>query len=401
MLKLLKPFLPLVALLGLLTGCSEKTPPASRPPAPVVTADAAQKDIPVLLRAIGNVEGSEVVAVKPQINGELTEVNFREGQDVKKGDVLFRIDARPYMAALRKAEAALARDRVIMENARANYGRYRQLVKEGIITMEQAEGYRTSAESAEATVAADRAEVENARAQLSYCTIKAPISGRLGVLAVHRGNVVKANEVVLVTINKISPVKVLFSVPEKHLADLKQLMSKGRVTVEAAIDKTGGTTEKGLLDFMDNTVDAATGTIKMKGIFDNAARRLWPGQLVNVSITMGIIKNAVIVPSQALQTGQQGQYLFVVKTDSTAELRNVKTGPSEQGITVIEQGLQSGEKVVIDGQVRIIPGSKVEVKTGLGTRDSGPVKDIKSGSGVQEAGSASNSGSRVTGPESR
>jgi len=364
MLKLIKPFLPLAALLALLTGCSEKTPPAARPPAPVVTADAAQKDIPVLLRAIGNVEGAEVVAVKPQINGELTEVNFREGQDVKKGDVLFRIDARPYMAALRKAEAALARDRVIMENAKANYGRYRQLVKEGIITMEQAEGYRTSAESAEATVAADRAEVENARAQLSYCTIKAPISGRLGVLAVHRGNVVKANEVVLVTINKISPVKVLFSVPEKHLADLKQLMSKGRVTVEAAIDKTGGSTEKGLLDFMDNTVDAATGTIKMKGIFDNAARRLWPGQLVNVSITMGIIKNAVTVPSQALQTGQQGQYLFVVKTDSTAELRNVKTGPSEHGITVIEQGLQSGEKVVIDGQVRIIPGSKVEVKSG-------------------------------------
>lgn len=381
MLRKLSSVPVLIALLFSANGCSQKTaPPPPRPPAPVVVSVATQRDVPVILRAIGNVEASEVVTIKSQISGELVKVNFKEGQDVKKGDILFQIDNRSYLAQLKKAEAALARNRVILENARTNYERYRQLVKEGIVTPEQAESYRTAAESADASVASDRAEVENARTQLSYCTITAPTSGRLGILAVHQGNVVKANDMPLVTINKISPVKVLFAIPEKDLADIKRQLAKGKVVVEA--EATGAETvkEQGLIDFLDNSVEVASGTIKLKGVFSNAKKRLWPGQLVNVSITMSIRKNAVVVPTQAIQTGQQGQYLLVVKADSTAELRPVTVGPVSNGHTVIEKGLQAGEQVIIDGQVRVIPGTKVEIKSGTGNQGSGPanVKTVPS-----------------------
>jgi membrane fusion protein, multidrug efflux system len=332
--------------------------------------------VPVILRAIGNVEASEMVTLKSQISGELVKVNFKEGQDVRKGDVLFQFDSRSYVAQLKKAEATLVRDRVVMENARTNYERYRLLVKDGIVTAEQAEGFRTVAESAEASVAAGRAEIENARAQLSYCTIAAPTSGRLGILAVHQGNVVKANETSLVTINRISPVKVLFSLPEKDLVDIKKQLAVGRVTVLAEVPGVIGISEKGVIDFLDNSVEAASGTIKLKGVFQNPGKHLWPGQMVNISITMGVRKQAVIVPTQAIQTGQQGHYVLVAKADSTAELRPVTTGPVNNGHTVIETGLQPGEQVIIDGQVRVIPGSKVEIKAG--TRDPGlGTKDLK------------------------
>lgn len=364
MLRTLSSVSILIALFLSATGCSKKAaPPPPRLPAPVIVAAASQKDVPVILKAIGNVEASEVVTIKTQISGELIKVNFKEGQDVKKGDILFQIDNRSYLAQLKKAEAALARNRVILDNARTNYERYRQLVKEGIVTPEQAESYRTAAESADASVASDRAEVENARAQLSYCTITAPTSGRLGILAVHQGNIVKANDMSLVTINKITPVKVLFAIPEKDLADIKRQLANGKVVVEAEVTGAETFKEKGLIDFLDNSVEVASGTIKLKGVFTNAKKRLWPGQLVNVSITMNVRKNAVVVPTQAIQTGQQGQYLLVVKADSTAELRPVVIGPVSNGHTVIEKGLQPGEQVIIDGQVRVIPGTKVEIKS--------------------------------------
>lgn len=354
----------LVAATLLLPACSKgkAEKPRPRPPAPVIVASAGQRDVPVLLKAIGTMEASESVTIKAQMNGELVKVAFREGEDVQKGALLFQIDPRPYQAALKKAEAALARDRVVMENARANYERYRQLVREGIVTQEQAEGFRTTAESAAAGVAADQAEVENARTQLSYSTITAPISGRLGVLSVDRGNVVKANETALVTINRLTPINAVFTIPEKELDEIKRQLAGGRVVVEAELPGMNGAVEKGVVSFLDNTVDTATGTIKLKGSFENGRKSLWPGQFVNLSITLSVRRNAVVVPSQALQTGQQGQYVFVVKPDATAELRPVATGPVHQGQTVIEKGLQPGEQVVIDGQVRVIPGSKVEIK---------------------------------------
>ncbi len=344
-------------------GCAKKAEkPKGRPPALVVTAVVSQQDVPVQLKAIGTVEASESVTVRTQISGELTKVAFREGQDVQKGALLFQLDPRTYQAAIRKAEATLARNQVIMNNARKDYERYSQLVKDGIVTHEQAEGYRTKAESAAADVAADQASVDSAREQLAYCTINSPISGRLGALAVDRGNVVKANDTVLVTINKLTPVHATFTIPEKQLPELKRYMAAGKVMVEAEVPGTPGIREKGVISFFDNTVDSATGTIRIKAAFDNARKQLWPGQFVNLSIALAVKNNAMVVPAQAVQTGQNGQFVFVVKPDSTAEIRPVTAGSVVSGMTAIEKGLQVGEKVVVDGQMRVIPGGQVEIK---------------------------------------
>ena len=352
-----------VSLCFTVAGCSKKAPPPKgRPPAIVVTSPVSQQNVPVLLKAIGTMEASESVTVRTQISGELTKVAFREGEDIRKGALLFQLDSRIYKAVIRKAEATLARDRIIMTNACKDYERYSQLVKEGIVTHEQAEGYRTRAESATADVAADQAAVEAAEEQLAYCTINSPISGRLGALAVDLGNVVKANDTVLVTINQITPVHATFTIPEKQLPEVKRHLAAGKVVIEAELPGAPGVTEKGVLSFIDNTVDITTGTIRLKGLFDNAKKQLWPGQFVNLSITLAIKNNAPVVPSQAVQTGQKGQFVFVVKADSTAELRPVMTGTVLKGMTVIESGLQPGEQVVIDGQMRVVPGGKVEIK---------------------------------------
>jgi multidrug efflux system membrane fusion protein len=289
-------------------------------------------------------------------------VAVREGQEVQKGALLFQLDPRVYQAAIRKAEATLARDRVVMANARKDFERYSQLVKDGIVTHEQAEGYRTKAESAGADFDADQASLDNAREQLAYCTISAPISGCLGVLAVDRGNVVKANDTVLVTINKLTPIHASFTIPEKELPEIKRHMAAGKVIVEAEVPGGGGIKEKGVVSFFDNTVDPATGTIRLKAVFENSRKQLWPGQFVNLSITLAVKKNAVVVPSQAIQTGQKGQFVFVVGKDATAEIRPVVSGPVSAGLTVIEKGIQPGEQVVIDGQMRVVPGGKVEIK---------------------------------------
>lgn len=359
------PVLLLLLTAGLLlTACPSKKAeaPKGRPPAVVMVALSSQQDVPVQLKAIGSMEASESITIKTQISGELTHVAFREGADVEKGALLFRIDSRPYLAALKKAEAAVTRDRVVMENAKRNYERYRQLVKEGIVTEEQAEGYRTTAESAAATMAAGQAEVDNARAQLAYCTITAPISGRLGQLSVDRGNVVKANETALVTINKLTPIHATFTVPEKELPEIKRQMASGRLELNASIPDAAAISEKGILTFIDNSVDPTTGTIRLKGTFENRQKHLWPGQFVNLSIILSVRKNVVVVPSQAVQVGQKGQFVFVVKPDATAEMRTVTTGPVTNGITIVDAGLQAGEQVVVDGHMRVVPGGKVDIK---------------------------------------
>ena len=346
-----------------LTGCAKKVEkPKGRPPALVITAPATVQNIPVMIKAIGNMEASEVVAIRSQISGQLTNVAFREGQEVAKGALLFQLDARSYQAELKKAEASLARNQTIMKNATKDYERYSQLVKDGIVTQEQAEGYRTKAESAAADVAADKASVENARTQLSYCTITSPISGRLGALVTDRGNVIKANDTVLVTINKLAPINASFTINDKELAALKSQMAAGKVSVSAEVPGTTGLKEKGVITFVDNSIDAATGMIRIKASFDNSKKLLWPGQFVNLSLTMAVLNNAVVVPSQAIQTGQNGQFVFVVTKENSAEIRPVSTGPASQGVTVITKGLQAAEQVVIDGQMRVVPGGKVETK---------------------------------------
>lgn len=346
----------------ILSGCSKKVEkPKGRPPALVITASATQQNVPLLIKAIGNMEASESVAIKSQISGELTTVAFREGAEVQKGALLFQLDARNFQAALKRAEASLLRNQTVMDNARKDYERYAQLVKDGIVTQEQAEGYRTKADSAAADVAADKAAVESARTQLSYCTVTAPISGRLGALVIDRGNVVKANDSVLVTINKLTPINASFTITEKDLTALKRQLAISKITVTAEIPGSSAL-ENGVVTFIDNSVDSATGTIKIKASFPNLKKLLWPGQFANLAIKISVLNNAIVVPAQAIQTGQKGQFVFVVLPDGTAEVRPIIVGPTSQGMIVIEKGVKPGEQVVIDGQMRVIPGSKVEIK---------------------------------------
>ncbi len=330
--------------------------------APVTVAPVAQKTVPVELRAIGNVEAYSTVSVKSQVEGQLERVYFREGQDVKKGDLLFTIDSRPFEAALRQAEANLARDQAQEKNARAQADRSEKLFESGIVSKDQFDQVRTNFDALQAAVRADQAAVENAKIQLGYCSIRSPVEGRTGNLMVHEGNVVKANDTALVVINQINPLYVDFSVPEQFLPEIKKYQTRGKLKVEAIMPNEEARPEQGVLTFVNNAVDSGTGTILLKGTFPNAEKRLWPGQFVNVVLVLTSLPNAVVVPSQAVQTGQQGQYAFVVKPDLTVDLRPVATGETIGGETVIEKGLQPGEKVVTDGQLLLRPGAKVEVK---------------------------------------
>lgn len=362
----------------MIAACKGKAPepPKARPPAPVVTAVAESKSVPVLLEAIGNVEALQQVAVKSMVSAEVVKVHFSEGQDVKKGDILFTLDSRQTVAAIRKGEADLARIRAQLATAKVNADRYGRLVKDGIVTAEQYDSYRTQAESLEADLASQQAAIDNLKVQLSYCTIKSPISGRTGNLLITAGNLVKANDSLnLVTINQISPIAVSFNIPE---SDLAKVRSKGGLGMPVAAFPSGDLTkpETGKISFIDNAVDLATGSIRLKGTFQNQSRRLWPGQFANVKMTLTTLANAVTLPVQALQTGQQGQFVYVVKEDGTADIRTVKSGVTYGNTVVIEQGVSSGEKVVIDGQLRLFPGAKVEERMPgqAGARQGGAVQ---------------------------
>jgi len=343
--------------------CSKKTGPPPKPPVPVTAGTVIQKTVPVQVRAIGNVEAYSTVAVKSQIGGVLTRVHFREGEYVNKGALLFTIDPRPYEAALKQAEANLAKDNAQLENANAQVRRYEELVKKGYVAQEQYDQIRTNAAAFEATVNADKAIVENARLQLKYCFIYSPITGRTGSLIANQGNLIKANaDTSMVVINQIQPIYVTFSVPEQNLLEIKRYMAEGNLKIEAFLSKEDMKPEQGELAFIDNTVDMATGTIKLKGTFANREKRLWPGQFVSAVLTLTSQPDAIIVPSQSIQTGQKGQYVFVIKNDLTVEDRPVIVGRTLNSETVIDKGLQSGERVVTDGQLRLVPGAKVEVK---------------------------------------
>jgi len=305
------------------------------------------------------------VGVKPQITGEIVGVHFTEGQDVKKGQLLFTFDPRPFEADLLRAEATLAQDEAKLKNAEVEAHRYTKLVEAGVVAKEQAEQIQTNHEALVATVKADRAQVEYARVQLIYTKIYSPMDGRTGNLMLHRGTVVKANpDNPIITINQINPIYVTFSVPQQVLPEIKQHMAREKLKVTATIQGQEERPEAGTLTFVDNNVDLNTGTIKLKGTFANSERRLWPGQYVNVALTLAEQLNAIVVPTQAIQTGQNGSYVFVVKPDLTAESRPVKVERNVDNQAVIESGLSAGEKVVTDGQIRLVPGSKVEIKNG-------------------------------------
>jgi multidrug efflux system membrane fusion protein len=332
------------------------------PAVPVTVAKVSQETIPVEVRVIGNGEAYSTVQVKSQVEGQVDRVYFQEGQDVKKGDLLFTIDRRPFEAALQQSQANLAKDAAQERNAEAQAGRNEQLFKEGIISKDQYDQVRTNADALKAAVRADQAAVENAKIELGYCSVYSPLDGRTGALMIHPGNVVKANDTALVVVNQISPLYVDFSVPEQYLAEIKRFMAGGRLKVRAGVPNDPQHPEDGFVSFINNTVDTTTGTILLKGTFANAEKRLWPGQFVNVVLTLTSRPNAVVAPSQAVQTGQQGQYSFVVKDDHTVDLRPIISGLTVGGNTVIEKGLHPGETVVTDGQLMLYPGARVEVK---------------------------------------
>ena len=348
------------------TGCSSKKAESQAMPSgysvPVTTATATLKTVPIQVHAIGNVEAFSTVSVKAQVAARVEKAYFTEGQDVKKGDLLFTLDRRPFETALQQAEANLAKDQAQLENAKAEAERYTKLFQEGIVSKEQYDSMRTNADALAASLRADKAAIEKAQIDLSYCTMQAPIDGRTGALLVHPGNLVKDNDATLLVVNQIHPIYVTFSVPEQDLADIKRYRGEGPLRVEAIIPTREQNPAKGVLTFIDNAVDNSTGTIKLKGTFENPDNRLWPGQFVNVALTLMTQPNAVVVPSQAVQTGQVGQYVFVVRQDMTAEYRPVVAGNNIAGETVIQKGIQAGETLVTDGQLRLVPGMKVMIK---------------------------------------
>ncbi len=351
----------------MLTACGHKQA-GGFPPAPVTTALASRKDVPVIVKAIGTVEPYNTVSIKSQVDGEVARVAFREGQDVKKGDILFVIDRRPYQAALRAARADLDRDEAKLRSAALQAGRYAGLVKKDYVTQQQYDDAVANADALKASVQADRAAVEQARLNLAYCTIRAPIAGRTGNLLVQLGNVIKANDDVLVILNRLSPIYVSFSVPEKYLSEIRrqQAIAPRLVSVFAS----GGGRHEGKLTFVNNAVDPTTGTVLLKAAFPNKDKALWPGTFVNVTLRLSTSKGAVVVPSQAVQRGQHGEYVFVIKPGMTVESRNVTTGQELDGDTVILKGVEVGDKVVTDGQLRLYPGARVNVVT-KGTGDEG------------------------------
>ena len=395
----------LAGLLGVLIGCTSGQVSATGPgggrggkkggggDVPVTVATATEKTVPVEIQVIGNVEAYSTISVKAQVGGELTNVYFHEGDYVKKSDALFTIDPRPFQASLNQALATVAKDEASMGQARANLARdaanlryqesqatrYQELFKGGIISKDQSEQLTATAdattqavaadkaaiESAQAELAASKAAVDAARIQLSYTGIPSPIDGRTGNLTIKQGNVVAPN-LELITITQVEPIYVTFSVPEAQLSDIKRYMAQRKLPVRARLQDEEGTEETGVLTFVDNAVDTTTGTIKLKGTFENHDRKLWPGQFVRVTLRLSTRPNAIVVPNQAIQTGQNGTFVWVVKPNRSVEVRNVTASLRVDQDMVVDQGLEAGETVVTEGQLRLAPDSRVVVRDGRG-----------------------------------
>jgi len=336
---------------------------AAQDAVPVTVATVVRKSMPLEVRVIGTVEPSSSVAVRAQVTGELTTVSFTEGDDVREGQVLFTLDRRPLELALQQSRANLERDMAQAANAASQAARIQQLADRGIATREQVQTGNTNAAALEATVAADRAAVENATVQLQYATITAPISGRTGALIVHEGNLVRANDTSpLVVINRMMPVNVSFGIPEAQLPSFKRFLAERTLRVEASAPNETGPASAGSISFVDNAVDQTTGTIKIKGSFPNQDLRLWPGQFVNVVVTLTTDPSAIVVPTAAVQAGQQGQFVFVVKPDQTVALQPVTIARTNGLEAIVSQGLKAGDIVITDGQIRLVPGSHISIR---------------------------------------
>ncbi len=341
-----------------------RPPQRSEPQAVAVRAAAVvQKTVPVQLTAIGTVQSYASVSIKSRISGQLVQVHFKEGQDVAKEDLLFTIDPRPYEVALKEAQARLAKDRVLTEKAEIDARRYADLAGKDFVSKDKSEQFRANAAALKATIEGDKAAVENARLQMSYCYIRAPFSGRTGSLLVDEGTQIKANDDHgLVDIAQITPIYVSFSVPQQDLGRIQQHMRQAALPVAAFLSGDQVHPEQGTLTFLDNRVSSETGTIMLKATFANTDRRLWPGQFVDVVLTLSTRADAIVVPSEAVQTGQQGLFVFVIKPDMTVESRPVAVAMTLGSETVLESGVLAGEQVVTDGQFRLVPGALVQIR---------------------------------------
>jgi membrane fusion protein, multidrug efflux system len=352
--------LPLIIVL-LVCGCSSKKTPFAKLPVPVVAAPAIQKNIPVQMNAMGSVEAFQTISVRSQITAQIKKALFKEGQDVKKGDLLLQLDCRTYEAALRQAEANLAKDRAQARYAEEQVRRYADLIKKEYVARDQYDQIQANSAALEATVKADEAVVESNRVQMQFCSIYSPIEGRTGMLKVNQGNIIKANDTELLTINQIQPINIAFAIPEKDLPRVKKYVAEKMLEVGAFIPGEERP-EKGELAFVDNAIDKTTGTITLKGTFPNMEKRLVPGQFVNVVLTLTTLPDAVLVPTQSVEQGQAGQYVFIVRADLTVEMRPITIGAEIKGETVILKGIKAGERVVTDGQMQLLPGDKVVIK---------------------------------------
>lgn len=348
--------------------CGKNTPEPTKSnqsnPIPVSVGKTSKTDVPLIVNAVGVVEAYAVVSVKSQVAGVLQTIHFHEGKFVKKGDRLFTIDPRPFEAMVKQAEAVLARDMASLENAKKEAKRFSALAKEGFVSDEKHGQSQTALSTLEAIVLADMAALDNARLQRAYCDIKAPISGVTGGLTFDEGNLVKvSDDKPLVTIRTIKPISVSFTAPERMLGEIRNAMTQRKLPVKATLSDDGKTVETGFVEYIENSVDPSTGAITIKAIFGNNEKLLWPGQFVKVSLELGMLAGVVVVPEQAVQTGQSGPFVAVVEKDMTARIQPVQTGITFNGQTVIESGLSPGETVITDGYIRVKPGVKVEIKT--------------------------------------
>jgi multidrug efflux system membrane fusion protein len=338
--------------------------PKDTAPIPVTVATVVRSSIPVELTAIGTGQAFKTVSVESQVAGIVKEVHYRPGQVVHKGDLLITLDASPFQAALAQAEAALTRDTAQANLQTTELKRSNELAAKGLVSKEQHDETEATSSAANAVVQADEAAIQTARIALSYCSVYAPIDGVTGAQLVYPGAAVKANDQpVLVVINQVSPIYVQFSVPQQYLGSIRTLMARDRPRVQATPGDVGP--ETGELTFINNTVDPTTGTMQLMAVFPNKDQRLWPGQFANVRLRLSEQQNVLVVPSQAVQVGQQGNYVFVVKKDMTADVRQVKVGETDGGQAEILSGLLTGDMVVTDGQVRLVPGSKVTLSKGF------------------------------------
>ena len=354
---------------SIFTGCSSGNGtgqgPRQTPGVSVGAAPAVAKDMPLQIRAIGNVQPYSTVQLKAQVGGPIVGVYFKEGQDVRKGDPLFKIDPRPFDIALKQAESALARDRAQLKNAEEEVRRNTDLAGKDFVSKERYDQLQSNAEVFRASVKADEASVDNAKLQLEYCSISSPIDGRTGSLLAYPGNLVgPASTSPLVVINQTSPIFVAFSVPEQNLPSIKKYKDLGELKVEA-LPKDQDIVIPGVLTFIDNGIDPATGTVLLKATFPNTDRALWPGQFLNAVLTLTVEKDAIAVPSPAVQTGQSGTFVMVVKSDKTVEMRPVVVARTVGDESVIASGLKAGETVVTDGHLRLVPGARVEIKKAI------------------------------------